>query len=167
MDELIHEDTFKLLDKELPFHQYTFPIEIEFDGGKYICNTCLPTVGENNLMLNMLSIDVLQNNLEKTGDIFTKYQKMTLLTKSIDLVINGQEPVSTSNKQEISITYQSYIPFTGAEKFFDQYGKEFDSYVPKFYKEVKCPLCGHDLTINIDLEVELFQRSIFGRESSE
>jgi len=179
LDDLIHEDTYVPWDKtmmiksgegedateqecEVPFHQYSHTVVIEYDNFVYEFAARLPSIQNNNIVLGRISIDVLQQNLEKIGSIFTRPQQMALLTKAVRLSAkdNSFAPAETSNVDEILASFQTSIPFVVAEEFFVKYGEEFDKYVPKYYKKMACPICGNTFDHNVDLEIEFFRRSL-------
>lgn len=168
LDELIHDDTYTPWDEvdaegnEISFTAFRYPVHITFNDIVYSFNTRLPSIQDNNIMLGAISTDVLQKNLDTIGSVFTRPQQMCLLVDAMRIASsnNSFEPVETTNPQEIMLTLQSYIPFTVAEEFFKQYNEKFDKYVPKFYKEVTCPVCGHVFNHNVDLEIEFFRRSV-------
>jgi len=169
MDDLIHEDTYTIWDKQdsngnfIPFYQYRYPISIEHDDVVYEFNTRLPSISENNKMLSMISTDVLQYNLDNTGSIFSKPQHLTLLTEAIR--VSSKEgkfdTVETTNINEILMTCQNYLPFQISDKFFKKYGEHFDQYVPSFYYNAQCPACGYEFKYNVDLELEFFRTSLY------
>lgn len=168
LDDLIHEDTYTLWDKVdesgnvVPFYNYAYEIQVIYQDYVYEFATSLPSIQNNNRILSKISIDVLQQNLEKIGTIFTRSQQMALLTKAVRLSgkNNQIQPAETDSLEEILITFQNHIPFTVGEEFFEKYSSEFDKYVPKYYKILRCPLCGNTFNYNIDLEVEFFRRCL-------
>jgi len=169
MEELIHEDTYTLWEKvdnegnPIPFYHYRYAISVPHDDILYEFNTKLPTIGENNEMLSMISTDVLQYNLDNTGSIFSKSQHMALLCDAVRITskTNSFEPAETSNINEILLTFQNYLPFKIADKFFKQYGEHFDQYVPSFYYNAQCPACGEKFKYTVDLELEFFRTSLY------
>lgn len=175
LDDLIHEDTYVVWDKfdengnVVQFYNYIHEIQVIYQDYVYEFATRLPSIQNNNNILSKISIDVLQQNLEKIGTIFTRSQQMALLTKAVRLSgkNNQFQTAETDNINEILVTFHNHIPFIVGEEFFEKYSEEFDKYVPKYYKILKCPLCGHQFNYNVDLEVEFFRRCLFGRAESE
>ena len=173
LDELIHDDTYHLwdaVDEEgnvIPFFDYSYPITIEYGGFKYVFYGRIPSVTQNNQLLGMISNDILQNNLEKTGVMFSRDQQIVLITKGIHIIPeDGGEGVYSENIQELLIACEQHVPYTVSEKYLKEYGEKFDQYIPNFYKEVKCSSCGHEFQYKVDLEVEFFRRSLFGAGES-
>lgn len=174
-DELIHEDTYTIWEQEndngeiIPFWNYRYNIPIEYGDVVYEFSTKLPSMEDNNILLSMLSNDSIQQNLETTGNIFTKPQQMGLLIDTIKISSKSGsfEEVQTSNIHEILLALQKHIPSTVSDSFFKQYGDHFNKYVPSFYKLSTCPSCNYNNRTEVDLEVEFFRRSLYGGESSE
>jgi hypothetical protein len=174
MDDLIHEDSITIWDKTdeennfIPFNAYRHVISIELNDIVYDFNSRLPSVGDNNRMLGMVSTDALQSNLDSIGSIFSKSQHMTLLVDAIRVTSKKSEfdTVESSNINEILLAFQNYLPYQISEKFFKNYSEHFDKYVPNFYYNAKCPYCGEEFKYNIDLELEFFRTSLHaGRKS--
>lgn len=167
VDDLIHEDTFQHWDEELPFYEYLYIIEVPYEGYNYIFHTRLPSISNNNQVISRLSTTIIQRNMEKTGELFTKPEQMTLLTNTIEIKKDdGTISEKSSNLDEIIIAFQRYIPSIVSESFFDKYGKRFNKYVPKFYAKLKCPSCGGEFDHTINLEIEFFRRSLLNQTSS-
>ncbi|MFA7202790.1 MAG: hypothetical protein WC188_03665 [Candidatus Caldatribacteriota bacterium] len=171
LENLINEDTFTFWNEEVPFYEFIYPIEIEYENKFIYCfESKIPSIRDNNVLMSNLSIDTLQNNLNKTGGIFTKQEQMALLCKSISIREKGSlitaDTPKTENLQEMLMTFSNYIPHVVSEEFFIKYRDKFDKYYPKFYTNIKCPNCGDIIKFQIDLEVEFFRRSVFGRRES-
>lgn len=173
LDELIHEDTYTIWEEFGPdgktianFYEYYYPIVVEYNDFIYTFFSRLPSIQDNNRLLGMISTEILQQNLDTIGSMFTKPQQMTLLIKGIKLEDKNAitEPVYTDNIHEMLIALSGHIPFTVSETFFEEYGKKFDKFVPKYYKEVTCPNCNSNFNNSVDLEVEFFRRSLFGKK---
>ena len=99
--DLLHEDSLTLWEEELPFYEYIFPIKINYeDKIDFEFDTVIPSMSRYNQVLGMVSTGQLQQNLEKIGQVFTKPMQMSLLTKKIKLIINGEE-IESSGLQEI------------------------------------------------------------------
>lgn len=171
LQDIIQEDTYRMWEEEEPFHTYTVQIDVPHKDVIYSFMARLPSIAHNNQVLATVSTETLQNNLEKTGSIYSRAQSMALLVdamqvsgKSEDTNIN---PVQTNNLQELMIAFNSYVPFTVSEEFLDKYNEKFEKYVPNFYKTVECPSCGEEVRNDFDLEVEFFRRGLFGSGESE
>lgn len=168
MDELIHDDTYTIWEKQdsegndIPFYTYRFPIALEHGDIIYEFNTKIPSIGDNNRMLSMISTETLQYNLNNIGSTFSKSQHLTLLTDAIRISSKSQsfESVETSNINEILLTCQNYLPFQVADKFFKEYGDHFDEFIPSFYYNAECPVCRKAFPYNVDLELEFFRTSL-------
>jgi hypothetical protein len=167
LDDLIQEDTFTVWEEEQPFYEYIYPIEIKYDNFIYLFESRLPSIRDNNRLMSNLSIDALQTNLNQTSSLFTRREQMTLLSKTVSIRKKGEqlndETPKTSDMQEMLMAFTNYIPHNISEDFFAAYRDKFDKYYPKFYKNIKCPQCNKILKFQIDLEIEFFRRSIFGR----
>jgi hypothetical protein len=171
LDRLIQEDTFLEWEEDQPFHEYIFPIEVSYDNFLYVFESRLPSIRDNNRLLSNLSIDVLQNNLNSIGSIFSRSEQMALLTKTLMLKrkeANNETAPKTDNMQELLLAFKNYVPHVVSEDFFEKYRNKFDKYYPKFYTMIKCPSCNNEIRFQIDLEIEFFRRSLLGgRESVE
>lgn len=162
LDDLIHDDTYILWDQEKPFYEFFHVIPVKYEDFTYEFLTRLPSILDNNRLLGMISIEILQNNLNTIGAIFTRPQQMALLTKAIR-VNNSKDidfqTVETDKLEEILLSFQNYVPHIVSEEFFKRYSEVFDKYVPKYYKDMSCPVCGHNFKFEADLELEFFRRS--------
>lgn len=173
LEDLVHEDTYFPWAEELQFHEFVHPIIVNYEAGGqtyvYEFLTRLPSIQNNNQLLSMISIDVLQKNLEAIGSIFTKPQQMSLLTKAIRISsTDGSVPTAeTADLTEMLMAFQNHIPYIVSEEFFDKYNEQFSKYIPKYYKELECPMCKHKWTMNVDIELEFFRRCLFGGGKSE
>jgi hypothetical protein len=167
LESLIQEDTFTFWEEETPFYEFFYPIEVEYEKFVYIFESRLPSIKDNNRLMSNLSIDALQNNLTQTGALFTRREQMTLLSKSVAIVQKGMsvdaDTPKTENMQEMLMAFASYVPHIVSEEFFMKYRNRFDKYYPKFYTNVACPSCGNQIKFQLDLEIEFFRRSLFGR----
>ncbi|GEM_PF-1539617 len=170
LDKLIQEDTFTVWEEEQEFYDYIYPIEVEYEGYIYRFESRLPSIRDNNRLMSNLSIDALQNNLTQTGALFTRKEQMTLLSKAVSIrkkgMSMGPDVPRTENMSEMLLAFSSYVPHVVSEDFFEIYRNKFDKYYPKFYTLINCPSCGNEIRFQIDLEIEFFRRSLFGREAS-
>lgn len=170
LDSLIQEDTFTIWEEDQPFYEFVYPIEVNYENFIYTFNSRLPSIRDNNRLMSTLSIDALQNNLNQTGGLFTRREQMTLLSKSVSIRQMGtaldENVPHTDNIQEMLIAFTQYVPHIVSEEFFEKYRNKFDKYYPKFYTNVSCPTCNKQIKFEIDLEVEFFRRSLFGRGES-
>lgn len=169
LDSLIQEDTFVGWEEDNIFYEYLYPIDVPYDDFIYCFESRLPSIRDNNRLLSNLSIDVLQNNLDSTGAIFSRGEQMALLTKSIAIKKkdgNITDVPKTDNMQEMLIAFKQFVPHIVSEDFFRNYREKFDKYYPKFYTMIKCPGCNNEIRFQIDLEIEFFRRSLLGRGES-
>ena len=167
LESLIQEDTFTIWEEDNLFYDFIYPIEVEYEGFVYIFESRLPSIKDNNKLLSNLSIDALQNNLTQTGSLFTRREQMTLLSKAVSIIKKGMsvdsETPRTESMQEMLMAFTDYVPHIVSEEFFKKYRDKFDKYYPKFYTNVNCPACNNEIKFTIDLEIEFFRRSLFGR----
>lgn len=183
LDDILHEDTFVIWDETkkddedndvfVPFYEFKYPIAIEYGSEEdtifYEFLTMIPSINNNNHMLGMISNDTLQYNLENIGTIFSTTQQIALVTQAARISSKSGkfETVETIDKNEILLALENAIPKSVSDDVLEKYNERFNKYMPKFYKEVACPSCGHKFNYNIDLELEFFRRSLFGRGESE
>jgi hypothetical protein len=167
-EDLLHDDTLTMWDEvdengeTVPFTKYSFQIDIDYDKYVYSFDTRIPTIKDNNRVLSMLSTDMLQKNLEQGGSLFALHEQMTLLTRAIVLKPKGSDQfVRTESMQEIAIAFDSYIPKTVSETYFNKYTERFKKYDPRFYASIECPICQHKFDREVNIELEFFRRSIF------
>jgi hypothetical protein len=128
-------------------------------------NSRLPSIRDNNRLLSNISIEALQNTFQTVGSLFNRAEQMALLLKSISIksTKQGGSAAETDNLQEMLIALNNHVPHVVSEEFFRQYRDKFDKYYPKFYTMVLCPECSNEMKFQVDLEVEFFRRSLFGR----
>jgi len=166
IEDLLQEDSLKMWSEDIPFHEYTFPIEIKYaDEITFKFSTMLPSIARYNKVLGLVSTQQLQNNLDKLGEIFSKPMQLTLLTSQIEIIKDNQSSFANS-LQEIIMAFDGNIPEVISEDFYKQYNDKFNEYLPKFYKKIKCPNCGFEFNYDVDVETEFFRRSVLGGESS-
>ena len=168
VSELLHEDTYTIWDKVdkedniIPFNQYVYPIQIVKDDIIYTFQTKLPSMMDNNNLLNLVPIDQIQYNLENIKSLFDQTLNLGLLTKSIKIESKTKsfEPVTTDNLNEILLSLKQFIPKSIGSEFLKKYEEHFDKYVPKFYKTFKCLKCEKENKHFVDLENSLFRKSL-------
>jgi len=170
LSDLLNEDSLTLWDKDKPFYDYLFEIEVDYSGFKYVFQTRLPSMKDHGRILNLLSTSEVQSNLEKTGSIFTKPMEMALLITKMEVFnitknehgknVRGEKVAESSNSQEILMAFRSRIPEIISEDIYKKYNDHFEKYSPKFYKNMVCPNCGHNFKYDVDIETDFFRRSI-------
>lgn len=164
LDSLIQEDTFLPWEEDQPFHEFTFPIKVPYEGFIYLFNSRLPSIRDNNRLLSNISIEALQNTFQTIGALFSRAEQIALLVKSISIKPPKQDnAIETENLQEMLIALNNHVPHIVSEEFFKQYRNKFDKYYPKFYTMITCPECSQQIKFEVDLEIEFFRRSIFNR----
>ncbi len=171
LQDVIQEDTYQIWEEEAPFHEFSYQIDIPHKDVIYSFMARLPSIANNNQILATVSTETLQNNLEKTGSIYSRAQSMALLVSAMQVSGKDAEsditPVQTNHLQELMIAFNSYVPYTVSEEFLVKYNEKFEKYIPDFYKVVECPVCGEEVRNDFDLEVEFFRRGLFGSGESE
>ena len=166
LEDLVHTDSFTVWEEDSPFYEYTYPIDIPYEGFIYSFESRIPSIRDNNKLMSNLSIEALQANLNQTGSVFTRTEQIALLTKSMSIKKQGDTTgvaPKSENMHEILMALQNYVPYIVSEQFFKQYSDKLDKYYPKFYTKIICPLCQNETTFNVDLEIEFFRRSVFDR----
>jgi len=171
LESLIQEDTFTIWDEDKPFYNFIYDIQVPYLDYIYLFETRIPSIRDNNRLLSNISVNALQNNLNQTGSLFTRREQLTLLSKSVAVVPKGNSTSAndiprTENMQEMLLAFTEYVPSIVSEGFFEEYNKKFDKYYPKFYTNVPCSNCGNLIKFEIDLEIEFFRRSLYGRGES-
>ncbi len=158
LEDLIHNDTFALWSEDIPFYEYVYNIDVEYEQFKFTFKTLLPNISRYNSVLSMVTTAELQNNLEKIGQIFTKPMQMVLLTKEINIQKDGEDIASTNSLQEVMMAFENHIPDAISEQFYTKYNDKFSKYLLNFYKPVQCPKCNHSFNYKVDIESEFFRR---------
>jgi len=167
-DDLVHDDTFTMWEEDQPFTEYVYEISVPYGDYMYVFGTKLPTMSEHNTILNYVTPDAVQSNIEKIGNLFATHEQMALLTKYIKIGHKDSqisEYVKTDNMQEILITFKSAIPKAIQSEFFRKYHDKFGKYQPKFYKIAACPECMKEQQRMVNIELEFFRRSVLDEGS--
>lgn len=169
LDQLVHEDTYTFWEDDKPFEEFRHVIQIEDGDSVYMFNTRFPSIQDNNATLGLVTIDILQKNIESIGTIFSKPQQMVLVIEAMKITSkSGAFDAATSNNpQEMLMAITNTINANIAEKFFKDYQNKFKDMSPKYYKNVTCPTCKHVFKSEVDLEIEFFRRSLYGSGESE
>lgn len=165
-DEIVKPDSFKMWDKETPFNEYykEIPIDIEPDTENTINSivfiTCIPTIENNFNVLSLTSPDEIQYTFEKTGQILTRPQELSLITRSIQINSNvgGNNEVDYINDLEsIYQAINEYITSDVVGNVITEYNKEFDEYSPTFGKSYTCSNCTFKFDYGVNIESHLFR----------
>lgn len=167
LDDVIHDDTYTVWDKEVPFHKYTHEIGINYGDHKFIFHSRLPSIGDNNRVLALLGNQQVQENLRRLRTAFSLSERMILNLRKIQIEFPDGRILETSDLIEMLMAIKQGIPHMVSDEFFIEYDKHFDKYQPNFYKTVECTKCMKKIKHSIDLETEFFRRSILGRGESE
>ena len=167
LDDIIHDDTYTIWDKDVPFYKYTYEISIPYQEVTFIFHSRLPSIGDNNRILALLGNQQVQENLRKLRSAFSLVERMVVNLRKIQINFVDGRTSETSDIGEMIMSIKQGIPHSVSEEFFTQYDKHFEKYQPKFYKKLECPKCMKDIKYEVDLETEFFRRSILGRRESE
>lgn len=163
LDDIMHDDSITLWDKEVPFYEYEYQINKEYEGYLYTFFVSLPSMARNNAILSSVSTEAIQYNIEKLGSSFSKTENLGLITKKLKFgLIDGapESYVESSSLTDILIASRDYVPEIVCEHVFKEYEKEFGKFNPKFYKKMNCPVCETEVIHKIDLELSFFLRTV-------
>lgn len=173
-DELIQDDFAQTLwDKEIPFSQYSLPVEIPMNNEeieKVVFHTSIPTIKQHFEVMKMVNKDSIKSNFEKFGQMFSKTEELTLVTRSISIhsanntiMEEGGEqpkvnpPMVLDKVRDIHIALNDFITFETINEVVNQFNDEFAKYNPKFRKPYECVECLHRWDFHIDVETALFR----------
>jgi hypothetical protein len=168
IEELVQEDFVdKIWDKEIPFTEYTLPIEevvdIKDEDGniiihKFRFNTIIPTIQRRLGVLSLVSPSKLKENAEKFGNVLSKAEELTLTIKSLEIYTDAASPPDIiDNIGEVHRAIGEYIPEQLTKSVITKYNENFKQYVPNFKKPFGCGVCGHEFDYNINVELSLFR----------
>lgn len=162
LDSLIQEDSITIFEPETPFHQFSETITIPYkDEWVLEFEARIPSLKNYNQLMQFITIDEIQKNLEKIRSQFDKPQLISLFTKKLSLVnTKTGERIESLTTQEILMSLTQAINLQIGDAFMEEYSKLFDKYNIKFYTSIKCPHCQHDNKIYVDLEFEFFRRAL-------
>lgn len=163
LDDTLHEDSLTFFDEDVPFNDFIVPVEIDFaDDYKLRFDTRIPSMADYNRLMRLISIEELQNNLEKIRSQFNMEQLMTLYTKKLTLIkkSDGTSITEAASPQEILTSLKDFVSIEIIDKFLVDYNKNFSKYNVNFYKEVECPFCKEKNRLGVDIEWEFFRRQL-------
>ncbi len=166
LDELIQEDSLLIWDnEEIPFYEYNYIIEAEYDEYKYIFESRIPTIKKYNQILGMIPIDKIKENLE-SNNVLSRSEELSMLTSKIIIQKDGEDIAETNKMQEILVFYNTALPSSVSEEFQHKYNQRFEKYLPKLYTMLSCSdlECGEEIRYDVDIETEFFRRVLLGRE---
>lgn len=172
MEELLHDDSMYAWDKIdnegniIPFYMYTHQITIPYDDFEYIFYSRIPSIKQNNDILNFLSSEMIEYNLKNLNSVFNKAQNVALITSYIEIRQKDGviAPVKSETLQELLMAVEDFIPSSVSDDYMKKYGEEFDKYLPKFYTDITCPYCNTEFKFTVDIELEFLRRSLSGGE---
>lgn len=164
--DIIDVDSFELWDKEIFFTEYfkeiTVPVEPDTQEGIKSISfvTAVPSIKDQFDILGLVPPDQMKHTYEKTGQILTRAEELSLITKQIKIssVSNGvEEEDSITGVIEITRAISDYITSDIVNDVVDQYNDEFEKYNPKFGKKYNCEKCGFKIEYPVNIEANLFR----------
>lgn len=180
LDDLIQEDSFTIWDKTvileegqepsiIKFNEYTYNIDIDYDGSIIRLGTRIPTIYDNNKVLRLITPEEIQKNLEISGTPYSRTHELCLIIRNITIIPGGDESkqVMTDNLQDILISFERYFSNDIYEEFITKYNDHFLKYVPRFYSNYACPNCEKNIEYEVNIEAEFFRRCLYGKEEPE
>ena len=166
LDELIQHDSMLVWeDDTIPFYEYNYSIEVEYDIYKYVFTSRIPTIKRYNQILGMIPMEKIKENLE-SNNVLSRSEELAMLTSQIIIQKGDEEIAKTNSIQEILVFYNTALPSSVSEEFQFQYNERFEKYLPKLYTMLSCaePNCGNEIRYDVDIETEFFRRVLLGRE---
>ncbi len=160
--ELLSEDSIKkVCDKDVSFLDYTIDADIDFESeeiSKFRFLLCIPSIKKHLDVLKLISVDDMKENFSKFNSIVSKTEELTLITKSIEIYGNKEEPDDIiSNIFNIHSIIQSYVTLDVINNVINRFDEEFSLYNPSFKKPLVCGECKHNFDVPIDIEIALFR----------
>lgn len=165
-EEIISPDSYTIWDKEVPFTEYkkTINVPIEPEKENTINSldfiTAVPSIRDYFNILKLVSPEKMKNNFDKTGQILSKSEELSLITQAIKVNSNvqGTNEIDTiSDTPNINQAINMYITSDVVNSVVEQYNDEFDKYSPTFKKSYICSNCGHEFDQFINIESSLFR----------
>lgn len=167
--EIVDNDIYKIWDKESPFEEYVYEISIDIEPdsentiNSLVFGTRVPSIKDHFNVLQLVSPDKIKENYDKTQQILSKSEELTLVTKYIKVLSNvaGTPEEDVINELfDISSAISNYIIPDIVNDIIDDYNTEFSAYSPDFKKNYTCSNCSHDFSVPVNIELSLF-RSFF------
>lgn len=165
-NEIINPDIFTVWDKDKPFTEYYKEVDVSINPNQentinsLTFITAIPSIRDHFNILKLVSPDKMKSNFEKTGQILSKSEELTLITKAIRVNSNvaGNSEVDVINDiNSIHEAIMNYITNDVVNDVVDKYNEEFDKYSPNFKKLYTCSNCGHEFDIPVNIELSLFR----------
>lgn len=164
--EIISPDSYSVWDKDVPFNEFVKVINVPInpDSENTInsldFDTSVPSIRDYFNILKLVSPEKMKNNFDKTGQILSKSEELSLITKAIKVNsnVNGNLEVDViSDVGNINNAVNAYITSDVVNSVIDQYNEEFDKYSPTFKKSYTCSNCGHEFDQFVNIENSLFR----------
>jgi len=156
-DELLHEDSFKAWDREVPFTEFVHRVEIPLTSNlTLVAGIQLPSMRRIIRVLDMIPEERAARYLENLGISMTEYEFLLMCLKELSLKENGEFIASVDNLQEIQILLNTHIDADVKDKILDEYNKVFAEYTPKFYVVQTCSKCGKQFKTEVPSIMTLF-----------
>lgn len=167
--DILQEDSLTPWDKEVPFNEYLFPVNVPVEGipgiNRLVFHTSLPTIAQHLQVLNLIPGQKLRDNFEKFGSILSKTEELTSITRKIEF-FQSEDPEETpqmwTSPREVHLVISQYILLDMVDDILEQYNDEFNKYVPVFKKPYVCKECGKNFDFITDVEIGLFRRFLRG-----
>jgi hypothetical protein len=166
-EEIISPDLFTVWDKDKPFTEYFKEVNVPINPNQentvnsLTFITGIPSIRDHFNILKLVSPDKMKSNYEKTGQILSRSEELTLITKVIQVNSNVAGTNEVDNINDIESVHQaimSYITNDIVNDVVDEYNKEFDKYSPNFKKMYICSECGHEYDVPVNIELSLFRK---------
>jgi len=164
--EIINPDVFTIWDKDKPFTEYVKEVNVPINPDQentinsLTFITGIPSIRDHFNTLKLVSPDKMRANYEKTNQILSRSEELTLITKAIQVNSNvaGNLEVDYINDiNSIHEAIQSYMTSDIVNNVVEKYNEEFDKYSPNFKKAYTCSNCGHEFDVTVNIELSLFR----------
>ena len=165
-NEIINADVYSVWDKEKPFNEYykEILIDIQPDTENTINSlnfiTAVPSIRDYFNVLKLVSPEKMKYNFEKTNQILSKSEELTLITKAIQVnsnVAGNNEVDNINDLDNINTAINLYMSSDVVNEVIKQYNEEFEKYSPNFKKDYTCSNCAHEYSVPVNIEVSLFR----------
>ena len=166
-NEIVHPDLFSIWDKEKPFNEFYKEVEVSINPPE-VQNTItslnfitgIPSIRDHFNILKLVSPDKMKSNFDKTGQILSRSEELTLITKVIQVNSNiggVQEIDNINDVDSVHEAISEYVSSDLVKTVVDQYNEEFNKYSPDFKKFYTCSNCGHEFDVPVNIELSLFR----------